>query len=114
MLHFFFNKDAKKSRKRLTLADKLEIIKLYDEKGWSKAKISREKDMPEPSVLKDKEDLKLQGTRTAEYGALSSTKSRPRQMLEMERLLMVWIDDCNHRRVMISLAETLLNICYQN
>ena len=51
--------------------------------------------MPEPSVrkiIKDKEDLKLQGARTAEYGALCSTKSRPRQMLEMERLLMVWID----------------------
>lgn len=110
LLHFFFNKDAKKSRNRLTLGEKLEIINLFDEKGWSKAKISREKGMPEPSVrkiLKDKEDLKLQGAQTAEYGALCSTKTRPRQMLEMERLLMVWIDDCNHRRVMTSLKETL-------
>ena len=49
---------------------------------------------------------KVQGTHTAEYGALSSTKARHLcPMLEMERLVLIWIEDYNHRGLAISLDE---------
>ena len=86
-----------RKRKRLTLEEKLEIIKL-SETGSTPTQISRIKDMHEASVrtiLKKKAEIKDQGTHTAEYGALSSTKARPRPMLEMERLVLIWIEDCN-------------------
>ena len=96
-----------KKRNRLTLGEKLEIIKL-SETGSTPTQISRLKAIHESSVrtiLKKKAELKVQGTHTAEYGALSATKARPRPMLEMERLVLIWIEDCNHRGIAISLDE---------
>ena len=96
-----------KKRKRLTLGEKLEIIKL-SEAGSTPTQISKIKDMHEASVrtiLKKKVEIKDQGTHTAEYGAKGSTKRRPRPMLEMERLVLIWIEDCNHRGIAISLDE---------
>ena len=58
------------------------------------------------NILKKKDEIKKQGTHTAEYGAQMLTKIRSRAMLEMERLVFIWITDCNHRRVAISLDET--------
>ena len=94
-------------RKRLTLEEKLEIIKLK-EQGLSNVQIGRQKEMHESSVrkiIKDKDEIKLQLSRTAEYGAKQKTKTKKRPMLEMERLLCVWVEDCNHRNIPISLAE---------
>ena len=44
----------------------------------------------------------MQGFHTGEYGAKCVTKSRCRLLVEMERLLYVWISEC---RVPLSLAE---------
>ena len=98
---------AKQSRNRITLEGKLEIIKLF-EKGASKAQIGRQKNLPDStvrSILSKKEKTKIQGAHTAEYGALKLTKARSRAMLEMERLLFIWIEDCNRRNTPISLIE---------
>ena len=102
------SKSAKKSRKWLSLKEKLDIIQMH-EKGASFAKISKDKDINESSVrkiVKEKVKIREQGAHTADYDALKLTKSRSRSMLEMERLLYLWIQDCNHRRIPISLNET--------
>ena len=87
----------KRKRKRLTLDEKLEIIKL-SEQGISNVQIGRQREMHESSVrkiIKDKTEIKLQISRTAQYGAKQKTKTRKRPMLEMERLLCVWIENCS-------------------
>ena len=107
MLHFFSIKAVKTKRNRLTLDEKLEIIKL-SEQGISNVQIGRQRKMHESSVrkiIKDKTEIKLQISRTAQYGAKQKTKTRKRPMLEMERLLCVWIENCNNRNTPISLAE---------
>ena len=98
MLHFFFIKAVKTKRNRLTLDEKLEIIKL-SEQGLSNVQIGRQKEMHESSVrkiIKDKDEIKLQLSRTVEYGAKQKTKTKKRPLLEMERLFCVWVEDCNH------------------
>ena len=80
------NSSVKVSRKRLTLEEKLDIIKL-NEQGLSKAQIGKQKEMHESSVrkiIKDKDQIKKQGALTAKYGAKCKTKTRKRPMLEME------------------------------
>ena len=98
--------DKKKSRKRYTLEEKLEIIDLYENKRLSIAEITRQKDITNEAsvrtILKKKDELKVQGFHTGEYGAKCATKSRCRLLVEMERLLYVWISEC---KVPISLAE---------
>ena len=64
--------------------------------------IGRQKEMHESSVrkiIKDKDEIKLQLSRTAEYGAKQKTKTKKRPLLEMERLFCVWVEDCNHRDI---------------
>ena len=80
------NSSVKVSRKRLTLEEKLDIIKL-NEQGLSKAQIGKQKEMHESSVrkiIKDKDQIKKQGALTAKYGAKCKTKTRKRPMLEMK------------------------------
>ena len=81
------NSSVKVSRKRLTLEEKLDIIKL-NEQGLSKAQIGKQKEMHESSVrkiIKDKDQIKKQGALTAKYGAKCKTKTRKRPMLEIEK-----------------------------
>ena len=82
------NSSVKVSRKRLTLEEKLDIIKL-NEQGLSKAQIGKQKEMHESSpsvrkIIKDKDQIKKQGALTAKYGAKCKTKTRKRPMLEMK------------------------------
>ena len=46
------------------------------------------------------------GTSTAKLNAKVATKQRSYAMTEMERLLFIWIEDCDQRNVPISLDET--------
>ena len=87
------------------------------ETGANNVQIARQMDMAESSVrkiLKDKDQIKKQGILSAEYGAFQLTKVRSRAMLEMERLLLIWIEDCGHRRIPISLQETTFKAVYLN
>ena len=100
----------KKSRNRLTVEKKLEVIKLY-EKCASFAQVAREKEIAESTIRKivsQKSELKKYSVHTANYGGLQLTKTRSRAMLEMERLLLAWINDCTNRNLPISLKETQL------
>ena len=59
LLHFFLIKAVKTKRKRLTLDEKLEIIKL-SEQGLSNVQIGRQREMHESSVrkiIKDKTEI---------------------------------------------------------
>ena len=70
--------------------------------------IGRQKEMHVWSVrkiIKDKDKIKLQLSRTVEYGAKPKTKTKKRPLLEMERLFCVWVEDCNHRDIPISIQQ---------
>jgi Tc5 transposase DNA-binding domain/CENP-B N-terminal DNA-binding domain len=93
------NINASKSKKRkwLILNEKLEIIELH-EKGASYAKIAYEKGMNESSTLiKKKDQIKKHGTSTASY--MTAIRHRNPIMDDMECLLMMWIEDCNQKRI---------------
>ena len=88
-----------KKHKWLTLEQQLNIIKLHEE-GASFAKIGRDKGMDESSVrklIKNKDQYKSQGMATASYLSKIVTKTRRTQMVNMERLLSIWIKDLNQK-----------------
>lgn len=96
-----------KKRKWLTLEQKLDVIKLHEE-GASFAKIGREKGMDESSVrklIKKKEQYKSQGMATASYLSKVVTKTRSTRMVNVERLLSIWIEDLNQKRIPLSQME---------
>lgn len=96
-----------KKRNWLTLEQKLDIIRLHEE-GASFAKIGREKGMVESSVrklIKKKDQYKSQGMATASYLSKVVTKTRSTRMVKMERLLSIWINDLNQKRVPLSQME---------
>lgn len=96
-----------KKGKWLTLEQKLNVIKLHEE-GASFAKIGREKGMNEASVrkiVKNKDQYKSQGIATASYLSKIVTKIRSARMINMERLLSIWIEDLNQKRILLSQME---------
>ncbi len=96
-----------KKRKWLTLEHKLDIIKLHEE-GASHAKITHEKHIDESSVrkiIKKKDQYKSHGMATASYLSKSITKNRSSLMVNMERLLSIWVEDLNKKRIPLSEME---------
>lgn len=92
----------KKERKHLTLAEKLEIIDMKDKQGYTYAKIANEKKMNEASVrtiYKNRDKIKSHGIQTAQYDSKHIFLTKSRAKLEMEHLLLIWIEDCAHRYV---------------
>ena len=91
--------DAKNSRRRFTLEEKLEIIDMQENQKISIAQITRNKNIKNEAtvrtILRKKDEIKKQGICTGQYTAKSLTKVRSRVMLEMERLLFVWITEIN-------------------
>lgn len=102
------NEDKSAKRKWLTLEQKLNIIKLHDD-GASFAKISRDKGINESSIrliIKNKDHYKSQGIATASYLSKSLvSKHRTSRMINMERLLGIWIEDLNQKRIPLSQME---------
>lgn len=99
--------DCGNQRKWLTLEQKLDVIKLH-EGGASYADIGRQKGVHASSIRKivtKKELYKSQGLVTACYSSKVVTKIRSDRMTNMERLLSLWIEDLNQKRIPISQME---------
>ena len=92
-------KPEKKSRTCLPLDQRLEIVRLR-ENGLSFAKIARDKKMNESSIRtiwKNKDDIKRQGIQTAKFDAKTIVWKKSTAKLEMEQLLLIWVEDCAKR-----------------
>nr|XP_032833715.1 tigger transposable element-derived protein 1 [Petromyzon marinus] len=96
---------AKRSRKSVTLEIKYKIIKLADN-GESNTEIARKLELPRTTVvtiLKDKarilEEVKGQAPMQAAY-----IRQRAGLIAEMEKHLIVWLDDQTRHHVPVSLA----------
>ena len=89
----------KKQRKQLTIVEKLQIIEMKEVKGYGFAKIAREKKLHEASVrtiYRNRDKIRSHGIQTANYDA-GLIRPRSRAKLEMERILLIWIEDCAKR-----------------
>ncbi len=87
-------------RKAISLKEKLEIITKF-EAGATKAKLGRDYSKNESTIrtiLERKNVYKTQGQAASPSG-LEITRYRPSSMVEVERLLLIWIEDCNQKRI---------------
>ena len=95
---------ARKKCKVISLEEKLSIITKH-EAGATKAKISRDLGMSESTIrhiVQHAEQYKKQGQSASTSTASQTTRNRSSLMIEMERLLLVWIEDCNQKRIHIA------------
>ncbi|KAK9728838.1 CENP-B N-terminal DNA-binding domain [Popillia japonica] len=96
---------SKKKRKVITLEEKLAIIAKH-ETGDTNAKIGRNLKMNESTIghiIQHADQYKKQGKGASTSTAFQTTRNRTIFVIEMEGLLLVWIDDCNQKRISISL-----------
>lgn len=92
---------GKKKRKVVGLEEKLAIIDKY-ESGITKAKISREHAIGESTVrniIQNSKIYKEKGQSAALSSTFQTTRNRSSTMIEMERLLSIWIEDCNQKNI---------------
>ena len=95
---------VKKKRKVISLEEKLKIISKH-ESGASKAKIGRDHSINESTVRHIIQNTKLykdQGQSAASSSNAQTTRNRSIAMIEMERLLSIWLEDCNQKRIPLS------------
>ena len=88
-------------RNKLTLKEKLEIIKLRDN-GVSSVKIARDRDIAESSVrviYSKKDKLQFQGT------LANPSQNRTRSMDIMESLLTLWIQNLDQKRILVGTKQ---------
>jgi transposase-like protein len=97
-----------KKRKVITLDTKFDIIKRFDN-GQSKASISRALGLNESTVRlilskfdEYKEQLKVASTSFS----TRCTRNRSSILVEMENLLIIWLEDCNQKRFPIGTIDT--------
>ena len=96
---------ASKKRKAITMELKLDIIK-RSEKGETPTIIGKALNLSRSTVgtiVKDKERIKEHVKGSAPMKATVITKQRSGLIIEMERLLVLWLEDQNQRRMPISL-----------
>ncbi|XP_007498102.2 tigger transposable element-derived protein 1-like [Monodelphis domestica] len=98
---------VKKKRLVITLEQKCDVIERH-ERGHSNSKIGRDVGMPESTVrniIKHAGEIKEKGKVASTFcGLQTTTRNRSVTMIEMERLLAVWIDDCNKKCIPLSRA----------
>ncbi|XP_043835158.1 tigger transposable element-derived protein 1-like [Dromiciops gliroides] len=98
---------VKKKRLVITLEQKCDVIERH-ERGHSNSKIGRDVGMPESTVrniIKHAGEIKKKGKVASTFcGLQTTTRNRSVTMIEMERLLAVWIDDCNKKCIPLSRA----------
>ncbi|KFD46494.1 hypothetical protein M513_12636, partial [Trichuris suis] len=97
----------KKKRKAITLEQKVDVIKRHA-RGDSNAKISRELKLHEASVrgiIKREDIIKKKSEVASDFcGMQTTTRNRSLSMIHMERLLAIWIEDCNQKRIPLDKA----------
>jgi hypothetical protein len=93
----------KKKLKVITLGTKLDIIKRFDN-GQSKASIGRELGLSESTVrliVSKCNEYKEQGKVASTYFSIRCTRNRSSILVEMENLLITWLEDCNQKRILV-------------
>jgi hypothetical protein len=93
----------KKKRKVITVDTKLDIIKQFDN-GQSKASISRALGLSESTVrliVSKSNEYKEQGKVASTSFSILCTRNRGSILVEMENLLITWLEDCNQKRIPI-------------
>jgi hypothetical protein len=98
----------KKKRKVFTLDTKLDIIKRFD-KGQSKASISRALVLSGSTVrliVSKCNEYKEQGKVASTSFSVWCTRNRSSVLVEMENLLVTWLEDCNQKRIPIGTTDT--------
>jgi hypothetical protein len=92
----------KKKRRVITLDTKLDLIKRFDN-GQSKASISRELGLNESTVrlILSKSNEYKEGKVASISFSIRCTRNRSSVSVEMENLLIIWLDDCNQKRIPI-------------
>jgi hypothetical protein len=91
----------KKKSKVITLDTKLDIIKRFDN-GQSKASISRALGLNGSTVrliLSKSNEHKEQGNVASTSFTIRCTRNRSSILVEMENLLIIWLEDCNKKRI---------------
>ncbi|XP_072000149.1 putative CENPB DNA-binding domain-containing protein 1 isoform X2 [Engystomops pustulosus] len=110
--------DTAKKRKTITMENKVEIIK-RSERGETPSSIGRALGYSRSTIgtiLKDKGRIMEHVKGHTPMNATIITKHRSGLIIEMERLLIIWIEDQNHRNIPISpslvqeKARSLFNI----
>jgi hypothetical protein len=97
----------KKKRKVITLDMKLDIIKRFDN-GQSKASISRALGLSESTVrliLSKSNEYKEEGKVASTSFSIRCARNRSSILVEMENLLITWLEDCNEKRIPIGTDE---------
>ncbi|XP_044522035.1 uncharacterized protein LOC123238854 [Gracilinanus agilis] len=99
--------NTKKKRLVITLEQKFDVIERH-ERGHSNSKIGRDIGMPESTVrniIKHAGEIKKKGKVASTFcGLQTTTRNRSITMIEMERLLAVWIEDCNQKCIPLTRA----------
>jgi CRISPR/Cas system-associated protein Csm6 len=98
----------KKKSKVITLDTKLDIIKRFDN-GQSRASISRALDLDESWVrliLSKSNEYKEQGNVASTSFSIRCTRNRSSILVEMENLLITWLEDCNQKQIPIGTIGT--------
>jgi hypothetical protein len=93
----------KKKCKVITLDTKLDIIKRFDN-GQSKASISRALGLNESTVqliLSKSNEYKEQVKAASTSFSIRCARSRSSILVEMENILITWLEDCNQKRIPI-------------
>ena len=96
---------ASKKRKAITMQVKLDIIK-RSKNGETPTNIDRSLGLSRSTVatiLKDKEHIIVHVKGSAPMKATVITKQCSGLIIEMERLLVLWLEDQNQRRIPVSL-----------
>ncbi|XP_045104158.1 tigger transposable element-derived protein 1-like [Portunus trituberculatus] len=96
---------ASKKRKAITMEVKVDIIK-RSQKGETPTNIGRSLGLSRSTVatiIKDKERIMEHVKGSAPMKATVITKQRSGLIIEMERLLVVWLEEQNQRRILVSL-----------
>jgi hypothetical protein len=98
----------KKKRKVITLDTKLDIVKRFDN-GQTKASISRALGLSESTVrliLSKSDEYKEQGKVASTSFSIWCTRNRSSIFVEMENLLITWLEDCNQKLIPIGTIGT--------
>ena len=97
--------DSAKKRKAIMMEIKVDIVK-RSERGESATNIGRALDLSRSTVatiIKDKERILSHVKGSAPMQSTVITKQRSGLLIETERLLNLWLEDQNQRRIPVSL-----------